>query len=581
MKLYAQMMQHAPGMASRTSTSSEDPLVASSPSGKGAQTSAGIRSSPGVGPDSSPGGKRKSPQRMSQMLMNKLMMTNPLAFNMLNRGAVPEETEEDEQPGPLQSGSLEMTPYMANSYDQPDTQQQIMAESLRAKYGTEADPSWQGQGQQSSWNPTHRLALPAPDRSLATQESDISLQFDQPSRAGIGQFGAVGFAQTQNAAYQQKLLQQKQQQQQQQQQSGSGEGRQARQEQGGQAQYGSPAAAQAQSALYQQRLQQHRLLQQQPRQQLLQLQSSSPAAQGQSDVSDAASYDHALSISSSGHALQQMVQSQQQSVQQSQFGSAGYAQGQSAISQQKLLQQRQKQQAQQQQLLQGADSRGGGMQVAQPDSVGSPLYGQQQLLGLSGQFGSAQHAQGQAAIYQQKLQQLKQRQQQQQQQSVMQALGVGQVAQGQQQAQQDQQMQQAGMQQQATASGSRQMLPTAATTAMQAVAAGPATADQMGSVGFALAQNAKYQQQLQQQQLRRQQRQQLEQQQQLSRQLPQQQQGSTGPLPPRGQRSEVRLATAAHMLALADAGSHQHLAQPEWPWQSRHYSAVHPSFEPL
>ena len=105
MKLYAQMMQHATGNASHTSTSSADPLVASIPSGTNPTPSTGIKSSPGM----VPGGK-KSAQRMSQMLKNKLMMTNPLAFNMFNRGAAPEEAEE-EQAGPLQSGTLELMPY--------------------------------------------------------------------------------------------------------------------------------------------------------------------------------------------------------------------------------------------------------------------------------------------------------------------------------------------------------------------------------------------------------------------------------------------------------------------------------------
>ncbi len=116
---------------------------------------------------------------------------------MFNRGAAPDEAEE-EQAGPLQSGSLELTPYMLGDggygYSQPDAQQQIMAESLRAKYGIEADPSlnpsWKSQGQQGGWNPKGLLALPAPEGSLATEESDIALQVDAPPRAGIGQFGS-------------------------------------------------------------------------------------------------------------------------------------------------------------------------------------------------------------------------------------------------------------------------------------------------------------------------------------------------------------------------------------------------------
>ena len=256
MKLYTQMVQQATGKASRTSASSADPLVASSPSGTNPTPSTGIKSSPGM----NPGGK-KSMQRMSQMLKNKLMMTNPLAFNMFNRGAVPEEPQEEEQAGPLQSGRLELTLYTRGDggygYSQPDAQQQIMAESLRAKYGIEADPSldprWRSQGQQGSWDPKGLLALPAPEGSLATEESDIALQFGEPSRAGIGQFGSPGFAQIQGAGYQQQRQMQLQHSQ-------DGVGVQ----QG--AQFGSAGYAMSQTAMYQQRLQQLKQQQQQQQQ---------------------------------------------------------------------------------------------------------------------------------------------------------------------------------------------------------------------------------------------------------------------------------------------------------------------------
>ena len=194
MKLYAQMMQQATGKASRTSISSADPLVASSPSGTTPAPSTGIKSSPGMDPTS-----KKSTQRMSQMLKNKLMMTNPLAFNMFNRGAAPEEAEE-EQAGPLQSGTLELTPYMLGDggygYSQPDTQQQIMAESLRAKYGIEADPSlnpsWKSQGQQGGWNPKGLLALPAPEGSQPLRNQTLPCNLTHPLGLELGNLDHQG-----------------------------------------------------------------------------------------------------------------------------------------------------------------------------------------------------------------------------------------------------------------------------------------------------------------------------------------------------------------------------------------------------
>ncbi len=589
MKLYTQMMQQATGKASRYSTSSADPLVASSLSGTNPTPSTGIKSSPGM----NPGGK-KSTQRMSQMLKNKLMMTNLLAFNMFNRGAALEEAEEEEQAGPLQSSTLELTPYMPGDggygYSQPDAQQQIMAESLRAKYGTEADPSmnpsWKSQGQQGSWNPKGLLALPAPEGSLATEESDIALQFGAPSRAGIGQFGSQGFAQIQGAGYQQQRqmqlqqsqdgfgvqrsvmggqfgtagyamsqnamyqqrLQQLKQQQQQQEAPGTELGMQYGSDQGAQSQYGSPTRAQDQKALYQPKLQQQQMLQQQilqqqqqQQQQQLQLQSFSQANQRLGD--EAVLYSQGMESNASGSGFPQQ---QQQLIQQGQFGAAGYAQSQSAMYQQKLMQQRQKQQQlkqqqqqQQQQLLEGPGQEAGMEGVQQPGYAPNPLYQQQDLqqqqqqqqlqqqqqqqqppanASASGQLGSAQYAQGQAAMYQQRLQQLKQRQQQQQQQSREPTPSPSQAYQSQQQGQQ-MQVQPANSYQ-ASPNGDRQMLSVAASAAVQAAALSSVPGDQMGSVGYALAQNAKYQQQLQQQQLRRQQRQQLEQQQQQLQQQP-------------------------------------------------------------
>jgi hypothetical protein len=566
MKLYAQMMQQATGKASRTSTSSADPLVASSPSGTNPTPSTGIKSSPGM----NHGGK-KSTQRMSQMLKNKLMMTTPLAFNMFNRGAVPEEPEEEEQAGPLQSGTLELTLYTRGDggygYSQPDAQQQIMAESLRAKYGIEADPSlnpsWKSQGQQGGWNPKGLLALPAPEGSLATEESDIALHFGAPFRAEIVQFGSPGFAQIQGAGYQQQRqmqlqqsqdgvgvqqgaqfgsagyamsqnamyqqrLQQLKQQQQQQEAPGPELGMQ----------YGSPTRAQDQQALYQPKLQQQQTLQQQmlqqqqqqQQQQQLQLQSFSQAGQRLGD--QAVLYSQGMESNASGSGFPQQ---QQQLIQQGQFGSTVYAQSQSAMYQQKLMQQRQKQQQlkqqqqqqqQQQLLLQGPGQEAGMEAVQQPGYAPNPMYQQQDLqqqqfqqqqqqqqlpASASGQLGSAQYAQGQAAVYQQRLQQLKQRQQQQQQQSREPTPSPSQAYQSQQQGQQMQM--QPGNTYQASPNGDGQMLPVAASVAVQAAASSAGPGNQMGSVGFALAQNAKYQQQLQQQQLRRQQRQQLEQQQ--------------------------------------------------------------------
>ena len=555
MKLYAQMMQQATSKPSRTSTSSADPLVASSPCGSNPTPSTGIKSSPGT----NPGGK-KSTQRMSQMLKNKLMMTNPLAFNMFNRGAVPEEPEEEEQAGPLQSGTLELTLYTRGDggygYSQPDAQQQIMAESLRAKYGIEADPSldprWRSQGQQGSWDPKGLLALPAPEGSLATEESDIALHFGAPFRAGIGQFGSPGFAQIQGAGYQQQRQMQLQQSQ-------DGVGVQ----QG--AQFGSAGYAMSKTAMYQQRLQQLKQQQQQQQgapgtelgmqygsdqgaqlqygsqqmqqqqqqqqQQQLQLQSFSQACQRLDG--EAVSYSQSMESNASGSGFPQQ---QQHLIQQGQFGSTVYAQSQSAMYQQKLMQQRQKQQQlkqqqqqqqQQQLLLQGPGQEAGMEAVQQPGYAPNPMYQQQDLqqqqfqqqqqqqqlpASASGQLGSAQYAQGQAAVYQQRLQQLKQRQQQQQQQQSREpTLSPSQAYQSQQQGQQMQM--QPGNTYQASPNGDGQMLPVAASVAVQAAASSAGPGNQMGSVGFALAQNAKYQQQLQQQQLRRQQRQQLEQQQ--------------------------------------------------------------------
>ena len=95
----------------------------------------------------------------------------------------------------------------------------MMAESLRARYGVEAradpttGPNWQNPGQNPSWSPNRNLlALPPAESDLAPQESDISLQFEQSARAGIGQFSSIGLARAQHAAYQQKLLQQKKKQ---------------------------------------------------------------------------------------------------------------------------------------------------------------------------------------------------------------------------------------------------------------------------------------------------------------------------------------------------------------------------------
>ena len=61
------------------------------------------------GTDPSPARKKTSgrPQRMSQMLKDKLMMTNPLAWNMFNRGAVPEQVDEEEA-GQIPAGPMSM-----------------------------------------------------------------------------------------------------------------------------------------------------------------------------------------------------------------------------------------------------------------------------------------------------------------------------------------------------------------------------------------------------------------------------------------------------------------------------------------
>ena len=562
MKMYAQMMQQVTGKEARTSASSQDPLVASSPSGAFPGASSGTAAT-----RADPGGKKKGAggaQRMSQVLRNKLMMTNPLAFNMFNRGTVPEEAEEEEeQSGPLQSGTMELMPYMPGNGSNYGSGSSY-TEPLRTKYGMQegTDPNvdlhWQNQGQQRSWNSKGLLALPAPASSLATQESDIALQVDQ--------FGSAGFAQSQNAMYQQKLKQQQQlkqqrllQQQQQQQQVATDQDMIP----AGQSQMCSTGFAQSQNAMYQQRLQKQKMQQQQqqlPRQQQLQLQDT---AEDES-VSEAR---YGGNADSSMYSQQQTMpqQQQQQSPATGQFGSAGYAQSQTVLYQQNLMQQRQ----QKLQQLQAQGSRQeAGMEGAQSNfsyaQSQNPLYEQQlqqqqqqqqvqaqqarlqqqPLNSPAAQLGSAQYAQTQAAMYQQKLQQLKQRQNQQQ-------------------LPQQQQSQQPGMNQLPTTS---QLRSAASPAAGEAASVGGPSAttqgqdEQMGSVGYALAQNAQYQQQLQQQQMRRQQRmsqapalasqqmekqKQMQMQQQMPRQLPQLQQ-SVQALPSKpGPSSEVRPARVA------------------------------------
>ena len=84
-KMYAQMMQQMTNKQPRTSTSSGDPLVASSPSETLPQPSAGILPN---GTDPSPARKKSSgrPQRMSQMLKDKLMMANSGVEHFQQRG---------------------------------------------------------------------------------------------------------------------------------------------------------------------------------------------------------------------------------------------------------------------------------------------------------------------------------------------------------------------------------------------------------------------------------------------------------------------------------------------------------------
>ena len=630
-KMYAQMMQQMTSKQPRTSTSSGDPLVPSSPSGTMAQPSAGILP---IGTDPTDSHARKKgfvePQRMSQMLKDKLMMTNPLAWNMFNRGAVQEQADEEEA-GQIPAGpsSMELMPYAAaygsdadGNYGNSRYQQQMMAESLRAKYGVETGtdpkfgPKWQNSGQNPSWSPNRNLlALPPPESDLATQESDISLQFGQSARAGIGQFGSADFAQAQNAAYQQKLIKQKKKQQQMLQTQSAGltqpanpvsfdsrssaldqnplydqklmqqlpeqlqqtqmsqfgsagfaEGqnrlyqqkllqqqqmkqqRQLQQQEvlqppddseqqlqqnlaAAQDQFGFAGFSQRQNLLYQQQLQQQKArqqhLQQQQLQQQLQLQTSGHQSYDESPglSNDSSPLTQVLPFQQSMSQQQSMPQQQQQQ-QGSQYGSVGFAQTQSALYQQKLLQ---KQQLLKQQMPDSsqADSE----QLSPSSSVQNSLYQQASDVAVrppgSGQLGSAQHAQNQAAVYQQKLQQMKQKQQQQrQQQQLLQMTSPS--AQGLSLQLQQRQDTQDWQQQLPAMSAAGRQLPTAAVSAAglvmspaAAAAAIPSESSQMGSVGFALAQNAKYQQRLLQQQLRRQQRQQQEQ---LKQQQPQQQQ---------------------------------------------------------
>ena len=145
MKMYAQMMQQMTGQGPHTSASSEDPLVVPTFSGTVPESSARI-------PANRPNAGYPEPgKKGSSKLKNKLMMTNPLASGTFNRGGLPDEaTGEEEGSGALQSGSMQLTPYMSgnnglydsgNGYSQTDMQQQqIMAESLRPGYGTAADP---------------------------------------------------------------------------------------------------------------------------------------------------------------------------------------------------------------------------------------------------------------------------------------------------------------------------------------------------------------------------------------------------------------------------------------------------------
>jgi len=397
-----------------------------------------------------------------------------------------------------------------------------------------------------------------PQRQMQLQQSQDGFRVQQGAMGG--QFGSTGYAMSQNAMYQQRLQQLKQQQQQQQQQEAPGP-EQYGSDQGAQSQYGSPTRAQDQKALYQGKQQQQMLQQQQQQQQQLQLHSFGQAGQRLGD--EAVSYSQGMESNASGSGFSQL----EQLVHQGQFGSAGYAQSQSAIYQQKLMQQRQKQQQlkqqqqqqQQQQLLQGPRQEAGMDAVQQPGYAPNPLYQQQGLqqqqqpsanASASGQLGSAQYAQGQAAMYQQRLQQLKQRQQQQQQQQRESAEPTPGPNQASQSHQQGQQMQvQSSDTYQANLNSDRQMLSVAASTGVQAAASSAVPVNQMGSVGFALAQNAKYQQQLQQQQLRRQQRQQLEQQQQqqLQQQLQQQPAAQMQPVQARQQQQQSQQSAPARL----------------------------------
>ena len=97
------------------------------------------------------------------------------------------EQVDEEEAGQIPAGpmSMELMPYGADYGGGPDGnygnspyQQQMMAESLRARYGVEAradpttGPNWQNPGQNPSWSPNiNLLALPPPESDLATQSA--------------------------------------------------------------------------------------------------------------------------------------------------------------------------------------------------------------------------------------------------------------------------------------------------------------------------------------------------------------------------------------------------------------------------
>lgn len=429
-------------------------------------------------------------------------VSNPLAAGFPDQAEGLEDEEEGQGlqiragQGPLQNASMEVMPYQGNtlgSYQNP-------GQGWQPDFGLQQSPAWQ-YGQQpglvQGQNPRGLLALPAPERSgISAQESEVQLEFGLSTRAGIGQYSmehsfSAAYVAPQGTAMQPYSQQQQLQKQIQDQSQPWQQSNNAVQPA---VQLGTSAYAQDQKAMYQLRLQQQKLQQQKQQQQ--------PPAEHELALIANQAYSWG---DPSPSQPQQQMQLQQQPRPAAQVGSLNFAQSQAAAYQQKLqqLKQRQLQQQQQQQQLQ---------MPAQSD------YGQP----------------SQAALQTQPMQQLQEQYQQQlpQQGAVPwqgQLMGASTnpspdnppVASGNNSSNAsfsgmqtgplraasplpNSQMENSGLNSQLGRAQMGGNGPNGQMDSAQIGGNGPTS--QMGSVGFALAQNANYQQRLQQQQLRSQQR---------------------------------------------------------------------------